>query len=203
MRVAFVISERAEGLRPERLARYRQVEDCLSRLARVDVTTTHYSKLGSITADATVLSGSHDPWDAHDPSALERLRGDLLTYDGPVLGICAGMQLLATAAGGEIAAAPKPSGPGFATVDVLDGSDLLAGLDEQISVWEHHTDEVASPPAGFRVLARSQRCRVEALAADERPWWGTQFHPEAWSDEHPAGRVVLENFLRLAQIPPR
>jgi len=91
----------------------------------------------------------------------------------------------------------------FAAVDVVDRSDLLAGLEGQISVWEHRTDEVRSPPPGFRLLARSSSCAVEALAADDRRWWGTQFHPEEWSVDHPAGRVVLENFLGLAGIPLR
>lgn len=202
-RVAFVISERAAGLKPERMARYREVVRRLSQLARAEVSTAHYTELGSVVADATVLSGSFDPWDAHDRSELDRLRASLLTHDGPVLGICAGMQLLAGAAGGEVAAAAQPTGPRFAAVDVLDGSDLLAGLERQISVWTHHTDEVRSPPPGFRVLARSPSCAVEALAAEDRPWWGTQFHPEAWSADHQAGRVVLENFLGLAGIPLR
>jgi GMP synthase (glutamine-hydrolysing) len=202
-RVAFVISEHAGGLLPERTARYRQVELRLSQLARADVATVHYTELDAVAADATVLSGSFDPWSAHEESALDRLVEVLHAHEGPVLGICAGMQLLARAAGGEVATAARPIGPGFATIDVLDRSDLLAGLDGQISVWEHHTDEIRSLPPRFRLLARSAKCAVEALAADDRPWWGTQFHPEEWRADHPAGRTIVENFLRLAGIPLR
>ena len=203
VRVAFVLSERAGGLSAERMEHYRQVERCLAGVARAEIASAHYEELGSVGADATVLSGSYDPWASHDPAALERLGEDLRSREGPVLGICAGMQLLATAAGGELAAADQPAGPAFAPVDVLDGTDLLAGLDTRISVWQHHTDEVLAPPPGFRVLARSETCAIEALASDERPWWGTQFHPESWNDEHPAGRRILENFFRLAGIPLR
>jgi GMP synthase-like glutamine amidotransferase len=203
VRVAFVISERADGLTPERLAHYRDVERTLADVAHADVSTVHYAELGSAQADATVLSGSYDPWAAHDQEALARLRGELRGREGPVLGICAGMQLLATAAGAEVAAAAAPVGPVFAPVEILDDTDLMAGLAGGISVWHHHGDEVKAPPHGFRVLARSRTCAVEALAADDRPWWGTQFHPEAWDAEHPAGRTILENFFRLAGIALR
>ena len=53
-------------------------------------------------------------------------------------------------------------------------------------------------PTGFQILATSQSCRIEALAAHDRPWWGTQFHPEAWDHDHPDGRNVLNRFLQLA-----
>jgi GMP synthase (glutamine-hydrolysing) len=203
VRIAFVISEHAGGLLPERMDHYRRAERRLSQLARADVTPAHYSELDAVDADATVLSGSFDPWSAHDASALDRLSEALRAHDGPVLGICAGMQLLVRAAGGTVATAEEPTGAGFAAVDVLDESDLLIGLEPRIEVYEHHTDEVTSLPAGFRVLASSEACRVEAVAAGDRPWWGTQFHPEEWSAEHPAGRTVVENFLRLAAIPLR
>ena len=48
------------------------------------------------------------------------------------------------------------------------------------------------------MLASSDACAVEALAVEDRPWWGTQFHPEEWDDEHPAGRAIIERFVELA-----
>lgn len=203
LRISFVITEHAGGLHPELLARYRRVEQVLAQLARAEVETAHYTNIDSIASDATVLSGSFDPWNAHDATALERFHESLREHCGPVLGICAGMQLLARALGAEVVAAAPASEVGFAAVDVLDDSDLLCGLGPRITVYEEHTDEVQSLPPGFRVLARSETCAVEALASDDRPWWGTQFHPEVWNSDHPAGRVVIENFLRLAGIPRR
>lgn len=203
MRVALVLSEHPGGLHGAQLERYRRVERRLADLARADVDAVPYAGLERIEADAAVLSGSSDPWSAHDAGELERFRDALRAYDGPVLGICAGMQTLATAAGGEVGTAARAAGPAFSEVEVLDGSDLLAGLEPRVSMWEHHSDEVVSVPDGFRVLARSDGCAVEALAAGDRPWWGTQFHPEEWSGDHPAGRLVLKSFLRLAGIPLR
>jgi GMP synthase (glutamine-hydrolysing) len=203
VRVAFVISERREGLTSERLERYGQIERTLGHVVRADIGTYHYSELDTVAADATVLSGSSDPWALHDPAALERLRERLRDHEGPVLGICAGMQLLATAAGAEIGHAAKATGPSFEEIEVLDDADLLAGLDGGITVWQHHGDEVQALPPALRVLARSESCAVEALASSERPWWGTQFHPEAWDAEHPAGLRVLRNFFQLAGLPLR
>ena len=202
-RLRLVVSEQRGGLTPETEARYGRAVRRLAELACADVASSHYADGDACDADALVLSGSYDPWSAHDPAELERLDERLRAFDGPVLGVCAGMQTLVRAAGGEIAATAAPIPEGFAGVDVVDASDLLAGLGAHIHVFEHHSDEVRALPDGFRVLARSETCRVEAVAADDRPWWGTQFHPEEWSAEHPAGRAVLENYLRLAGIAVR
>lgn len=33
--------------------------------------------------------------------------------------------------------------------------------------------------------------------------FGVQFHPERYSERHPAGRTILSNFFRLAGYPAR
>ena len=53
-------------------------------------------------------------------------------------------------------------------------------------------------PAGFRVLASTERCRVQAIASEERGWWGTQFHPESYRSATPAGERILRTFFELA-----
>jgi len=197
-RIAFVISERAGGVTPERKRELEQARRRVADAAGGDVETVHYAELDGVDADVVVLSGSYDPWAAHDPDALARLDEALRARQGPLLGICAGMQTLVRAAGGEIGAAQQPVEAGFGAVEVLDGSDLLMGVDPRPVVFQKHSDEVRSLPESLRVLASSPACAVEAVVARDRPWWGTQFHPELWSEEHPAGRRILENFFRLA-----
>jgi GMP synthase-like glutamine amidotransferase len=197
-RIAFVISERADGLTPERLRHFERARERLADVSGADVESVQYAELDGVDTDVLVLSGSYDPWAAHDPDALARLDEALRARSGPLLGICAGMQTLVRAAGGEIGAAPQPVEPGFGAVDVLDDSDLLRGVDPRPVVFQMHGDEARKLPESLRVLASSPACAVEAVAARDRPWWGTQFHPELWSDEHPAGRRILENFFRLA-----
>jgi GMP synthase-like glutamine amidotransferase len=60
----------------------------------------------------------------------------------------------------------------------------------------------SASPTTFASSARSNECGVEAVAAPERGWWGTQFHPEEFDPEHPAGERVLQNFFELARSSP-
>jgi GMP synthase-like glutamine amidotransferase len=107
------------------------------------------------------------------------------------------MQNLVRALGGTIGPSVTPA-HGFAPVEVVDSNGLLVHCCATFDVRKRHDDEVKQLPADFTLLATSATCRVEAIAARDRPWWGTQFHPEAWDDAHPAGRLVLERFLELA-----
>lgn len=199
MSVLFVVTERAGGLTHERRARYEATRARIAAVVGADVESRHYDAVQAPTADAIVLSGSTDPWAMHDRRSLGRFYEELRRYRGPVLGICAGMQMLVRAQGGVVSAAERPV-RGFDAIDVVDDSDLLAGLPSRVHVFQSHEDEVTVLPAGFRILASSDACAVEAIAAKDRPWWGTQFHPEAWDDDHPAGRAIVERFAALAGI---
>ena len=202
-RIAFVVSERKEGLNPARVARYARARERLSDIVAAQIDVIHYADVDRLDADAAVLSGSYDPWALHDPGALARFGKAVMAYEGPTFGICAGMQLQVRIAGGTVGPTSEPTGPGFATVEVVDDTCLLGALPRQIEVYKDHSDEVTMLPAGLHVLARSDRCAVEAVAADDRPWWGTQFHPEEWTDARPAGRTILARFFRMAAIPVR
>jgi GMP synthase (glutamine-hydrolysing) len=116
----------------------------------------------------------------------------------PVLGICLGLHIIATAFGGSV----KPGrlgGYGPVEVEILDHDDILTGYPEKIPVWASHADEVSAVPAGFRVLARSGICAYEAIAWPGRRIYGLQWHPEV---SHSAdGRIVYENFNRICLEP--
>ena len=182
--------------------RYEGVRATLERVGGRPVEVVHYLDAGGLeVAEAVVLSGSASPWETHDRAELERFQGAIASSERPVLGICAGMQLLAVAAGGEVgpmADAGREPERGYLPLEVVDDSDLLAGLDAGTTVFQDHEWEVVVVPAGFRVLARTDGCPVQAFAAPERRWWGTQFHPELWDDEHPDGERILRNFFRLS-----
>ena len=148
-------------------------------------------------AYAVVLSGSSAPWAAHDPAALDRL-GDVVAACGrPVLGICAGMQLLGRFAGGHVDHAAEPE-IGELEVEVVERDGLFRDVGERPSVWHYHFDELTDVPDGFRVLASTPRCRVQAIASEERGWWGTQFHPESYRSANPDGERILRTFFELA-----
>ncbi len=168
----------------------------LERVAGEEVRVEHYRDDGRLEG-VVVLSGSLAPWAAHDRDELERL-GERVGSATAVLGICAGMQLLAEFGGGRVEPSAEPE-RGFLPVDVHDDADLLSGVGARATVYQEHMDEIAELPERFRVLASSPACRVQALAVPERRWWGTQFHPERGGTRHPAGDRILRNFFTLAR----
>jgi GMP synthase-like glutamine amidotransferase len=197
--VEFVITEHLPSITKALEGHYESVRRRIEQLAGVPVRSQHYRDTGSFAAAAVILSGSFAPWALHDPVALARLGENLERFDGPVLGICAGMQLQTVFAGGAIALR-EHAAVGYGSVEVLDGGDLLSGLGLSTVAYEHHAWEVVTLPDDFVVLARSDDCAVEAVRAPARGWWGTQFHPEQFSPEHPDGARVLRNFFALAGI---
>lgn len=200
MAVELVLTERRSELTESRARNYERLHEHLARASGSTVEVVHYEQLDPARlarAETIVLSGSSAPWAAHDPADLARLGKAVLAAERPVLGICAGMQLQAVFAGGQIGPSKVPE-RGFLPIEIVDGDDLLRDLPGEIVVFQDHGDEISRLPQGFRVLASSAHCAVQAIADTERRWWGTQFHPEESSREHPAGEQVLGNFFRLA-----
>jgi GMP synthase (glutamine-hydrolysing) len=118
----------------------------------------------------------------------------------PVLGICYGFQVMATALGGEVSHTGQRE-YGSTPVVVSDSVNaLLADQPVDQTVWMSHGDSVSKAPDGFTVLASTVSTPVAAFANDERRLYGVQWHPEVKHSEH--GQHVLENFLhRAAGIP--
>lgn len=111
----------------------------------------------------------------------------------PVLGICLGMQVMATALGGAVGSG-RYGGYADVTVEVTDTDDPLVGsLAPETRVWASHADEVTEVPPGFDRTARSDVCGVEAMSDTGHDRYGVQWHPEV---AHTAeGDVVFERFL--------
>ncbi|WP_255408480.1 glutamine-hydrolyzing GMP synthase [Cryobacterium sp. N22] len=118
----------------------------------------------------------------------------------PVLGICYGFQVMATALGGEVSHTGQRE-YGSTPVVVSDSVNaLLADQPAEQTVWMSHGDSVSKAPDGFTVLASTVSTPVAAFANDERRLYGVQWHPEVKHSAH--GQHVLENFLhRAAGIP--
>ncbi len=89
---------------------------------------------------------------------------------GPVLGICAGMQLIAVHHGGRLVEGKEI---GMVPVRPVEDNPLVPG---PIEVYGLHRYDLEGLEA-FRVLARSEHC-VEAIAHKDLPLYGILFHPE-------------------------
>ena len=85
-------------------------------------------------------------------------------------------------------------------MNITKSHPLLDGLGEQPIVRHAHSWEMKSIPEGFTNYASTEVTPIQLLIHNELPIMGTQFHPEYYTDEHPAGRVLIENFCRMVGI---
>jgi len=144
---------------------------------------------------AVILSGG--PASVYADRAPSVDRG-LFDLGVPTLGICYGMHLMAQELGGRV---ERGAGEFGKTELRADGGELFRDLAAEQTVWMSHRDSVVAPPAGARVVARSESTPTAAFEDEVRGLYGIQFHPEVVHTEH--GQRVLENFLyRVAGAQP-
>ncbi len=155
----------------------------------------NFTAVEELQVDGLILSGGA-PRVGVDPSKMGRNSEYLDEAGCPILGICAGHQFMALHFGGEAKPAKVPE---FGKTQLLieDPGDLFVGLPDTFTVWESHNDEVTKTPNGFKRLASSENCPVQAMQAVKRPLYGVQFHPEVEHTEY--GYEVFKNFLNICR----
>jgi GMP synthase-like glutamine amidotransferase len=112
-----------------------------------------------------------------------RLIGSALSANVPVLGVCLGAQLLATALGGGVVRDAAPEIGWLGVDQTAPNEDSLFDLLPAHFVPFHwHADAIVLPP-GATLLARSERTAVQAFRAGPsssgHPAYGLQFHLES------------------------
>src|SRR5215210_5775890 len=148
---------------------------------------TDWEEVTRLRPKGIILSGG--PASVYDQGAPS-LPAWVLREDAPVLGICYGMQLIASALdGGVESAARREYGP--ATIEVTQPSPLFRDLPASLDVWMSHGDHVTRLPTGFVGIARSHNAPIAGMSDGRR--FGIQFHPEV--AHTPLGRDLLRNFL--------
>lgn len=118
----------------------------------------------------------------------------------PVLGICYGMQTMASQLGGVVQNAQVREF-GYAEIETTQDGLLFDGINDRTSgdgnnlldVWMSHGDSVVSLPDGFTVMARNTATPIAAMADDQRRFYGIQFHPEVTHTLQ--GKSILERFV--------
>lgn len=111
----------------------------------------------------------------------------------PVLGICYGMQLMATSLGGTVKKA-KQREYGYAKLRPVKKSPLLQGVKNNTQIWMSHGDEVAKLPPGFNRIARTSNSPISSMEGRSGTLYGVQFHPEVVHTVE--GRKIIKNFLK-------
>jgi GMP synthase (glutamine-hydrolysing) len=110
----------------------------------------------------------------------------------PIMGICYGMQLMATQLGGQVEAAHARE-YGKADVTFEQDSIFVKGLSSEQTVWMSHTDHVTELPTGFRVDASTSNAPIAAMSDERRRVYAVQFHPEVRHSVQ--GNEMILNFL--------
>jgi GMP synthase (glutamine-hydrolysing) len=149
-----------------------------------------------------ILSGG--PASVYDEGAPV-IPAEVLSLGIPVLGICYGMQLLASLLGGKVGKSADRE-YGIANIRGEWGDPLFLGVDElrhnmTIQVWMSHGDRIEELPKGFASIARSENSPVAAMSNLDKTLYGVQFHPEV--AHTPKGKEILSNFLfRVCGLSP-
>ena len=165
---------------------------------------------------ALLLSGYGTRWDEFDADRCQELFCIIRESDIPIIGFCGGHQSIGYAydtPGTPLG--PLPEGVedprpdvapgmmkeyGFTHVDVLHPDPLFEGLGSRPLFLAAHWWEMQDVPPGFALLASNDACRVQAIKHESRLLYGVQFHPEAYTEEHQDGRVLLKNFFSIAGV---
>lgn len=109
----------------------------------------------------------------------------------PILGICYGMQTMATQLGGKVVSSPHREF-GHAKIKIIQDSPLLHNI-KDYNVWMSHGDKVTLLPEGFEVAATSDNCSNVVMVDEKRRFYGVQFHPEVTHTKQ--GKRILSSFV--------
>ena len=147
------------------------------------------SELAAKNPSGIILSGG--PASVYEENAPLCDKG-LFSLSVPVLGICYGMQLIASLLGGSVIKSSRRE-YGRADIKIKDNTDLFLGLSGEIPVWMSHGDQIDRPPDGFEVIAVTGHSPAAVIRDKKRRLYGLQFHPEV--SHTPDGIGVLKNFI--------
>jgi len=148
--------------------------------------------LKDIDADGLVLSGgaARIAWES---LKLGECTSYFKDFQGPILGVCVGHQLMTMYYGGQAGPSEIPE-YGLSNIRILEPNDLFRGLPKEFNVWQSHNDEVKAAP-GFTILAESDNCKIQAIKHHTKPHYGVQFHPEVNNTEN--GEAIYQNFINI------
>jgi GMP synthase (glutamine-hydrolysing) len=118
----------------------------------------------------------------------------------PVLGICYGMQTMATQLGGKVENANHRE-YGYAQVRARGHSALFKDIEDHVNeqgyglldVWMSHGDRVEAMPKGFKLIGSTDNAPIAAMANEDKQFYGIQFHPEVTHTKQ--GKRILERFV--------
>ncbi len=152
-----------------------------------------------------IVTGSSSSVTDRDKEAwmplLEAWLRTAVAAEVPLLGVCFGHQILASALGGEVRKNPLGRRIGSLVVHRVADDPLLEGLPDKFHVNVSHRDHVAIQPPNVRPLIRADHDELHAFAAGPYAR-AVQFHPE-FSDRIVQGYIdARRQILRDEGLDP-
>ena len=174
--------------------------------------------LKGIDTKAIFISGNSASADEYGSADQAGLRSALLSKEWPVFGFCGGHHVIGDVYGEP----PEPIGAldprdeafgeaadfapgmkvefGYLPVHLTGSHRMLAGIGDAPVFRHAHSWELKAVPDGFTNYAATDISSVQMIVHDDLPIVGTQFHPEYATDDHPAGRVLIKNFMKWSNL---
>jgi len=141
-----------------------------------------------------ILSGGPETVTAKQTPRIPEV---ILQLGVPILGICYGMQSLASQLGGAVAGSEAREF-GHASITQAVPSRLLDSLGmangHSAGVWMSHGDKVTQVPPGFQITASTASAPIAAMEDASKNIYGVQFHPEVTHTAN--GGALLNRFAR-------
>ena len=158
-----------------------------------DVAEDFIRKFG---ADGVILSGGPNSVYSEIMDAPKVV----FELERPVLGICYGMQAMASQLGGAVECSEVREF-GYAEMRARGHSKLFDGIEDRsnaeghglLDVWMSHGDKVTELPPGFTIIGSNPSTPIAAIADESRGYYGVQFHPEVTHTVK--GKDILARFV--------
>jgi len=141
---------------------------------------------------AVIISGG--PLLFTDPGKTADLEKRFAFISGlqiPTLGICLGHQALGLVYGAAVFRGPEIRRPEKINIDRA--HPLFEGITSETLFGEDHCEGIFLSEH-FLLLASSASYEVEAMVAQDKPFYGVQFHPEISGEP---GKKIFQNFIAL------
>lgn len=116
----------------------------------------------------------------------------------PTLGVCLGHQSIGAAFGGDVVRAERIM-HGKVSVITHSGTPLFNHVPSPFTATRYHSLIIKreTMPACLDIIAETDAKEIMAVAHNEFPIWGVQFHPESILTDH--GKQMIRNFLGFTQ----
>jgi GMP synthase-like glutamine amidotransferase len=143
---------------------------------------------------AVIISGG--PLLFTDPGQTPDLEKRFAFISGlqiPALGICLGHQALGLLHGAAVFRGPEIRRP--EKINIVRAHPLFEGITSETLFGEDHCEGIFLPER-FLLLASSASYEVEAMVAQDKPFYSLQFHPEISGEP---GKKIFHNFIALCR----